>query len=305
MGLFDFLKKKKGMPAKVERVVLDSNKSKTVNAQDDDYDITAPFIADISLYEFENVNWSEFGGILKQKRILPNSYNKNPENVEVKPAKNGKPMVVLTFNSETSDSVRTYMLLQDGVFQYVNGVVSSENEALNLVWKDFKEEIRYRTFLETNREGRFQKDDAERLMKKAEKKMGLDNLYQEEQVFLKKYKDAKFDDFCHTYLHLDYGITDTNYVPAFIPLLDKPQNGRYTGEPVLPFSPRTLEFCILHMTEEEKAAHGEYVNDFENMCKKIQKLSCFESEDWDKVIAIGKDIVKKQYQASVVTNESI
>jgi len=59
------------------------------------------------------------------------------------------------------------------------------------------------------------------------------------------------------------------------------------------------------MTEEEKAAHGEYVNDFENMCKKIQKLSCFESEDWDKVIAIGKDIVKKQYQASVVTNESI
>ena len=56
------------------------------------------FISYISMIEFENVDWSDFGRILKQNRILPNSYLKKPAEVEVKTSKKGQPMVILTFN---------------------------------------------------------------------------------------------------------------------------------------------------------------------------------------------------------------
>ena len=78
------------------------------------------FISDISMFEFENVDWSDFGRVLKQNRILPNSYLKKPAEVEVKTSKKGQPMVILTFNSSTSNSVRKYMLLQNGAFEYIN-----------------------------------------------------------------------------------------------------------------------------------------------------------------------------------------
>ena len=88
----------------------------------------------------------------------------------------------------------------------------------------------------------------------------------------------------------------------FIPLLKEPINGKFRGEPVVPFSPRTLEFCILHMTDGEMIDHGEYVNDFEAMCRKIQEYSCYESEDWDKVIELGKTLIRQKYMADMLSN---
>ena len=90
-------------------------------------------------------------------------------------------------------------------------------------------------------------------------------------------------------------------MPKFIPL-EKTEDGHYiSGEPVIPFTPKTLEFCILHMTNGQKIEDGEYPDDFEEKCRKIQAFSGYKSEDWDKVIKIGKNIVKNQYKASIIT----
>ena len=258
-----------------------------------------PFVADISLYEFEKVNWAEFGSILKQNNILPNSYGKKPVSVDIKLSGDGEPMVLLTFNSSTSDSVREYLLLQNGVFQSINGEIDDgKNQELIDVWNRFKQQIRFRTRYQIDRESVNNKRKARKMIEDADKILHrCDDFYELEQTFIEKYKDVKFDDF--TWFT---GRMSGETIPAFIPLLKEPVHGSFSGEPVIPFSPRTLEHCLLHMTNGEKAHHGEYVGDFEKMCRKIQEVSCYESEDWDKVIKIGKDIVKKAYQLSVLEN---
>ena len=58
-------------------------------------------------------------------------------------------------------------------------------------------------------------------------------------------------------------LEDGNYVrygelPQFI-ILKKIEDGKYMdGEGVIPFTPRTLEFCILHMTNGQKIEDGKY-----------------------------------------------
>ena len=255
----------------------------------------APFMADISMFELERADWTKFAGELKKNRILPNSYIKKPADVKVSLGENNRPMILLTFKSATSDSVREFLFLQDGVFQSVNGKVDDgKNQALNDMWKKFQEEIRYLNYLNTTREGSFHRMRGERMKKMAEKLMGMDNIYVIEQEFLEKYKDAIFDDF---YYDFTYEIGE---IPAF-ELLQKREDGTYYNkEKVTPFSPKTLELCISKMTNGCRAEQGEYVPYFTKKCRKIQELSCFESPDWDRVIGYGEDIVKTAYQAAVL-----
>ena len=249
------------------------------------------FVSDISLYEFENVDWSKFGSVLKQNRILPNSYPKKPGRVEIKLSEKNQPMVLLTFNSATSNSVREYLLLQDGVFQSINGVVEKgQNQDLINIWNKFKEEIRYKSYLNTNYQGYFHKMKSSERLRMSEMMMTYGNLFDLEQNFLEKYKDAKFDDFGYGYATVANG-----HVPVFMTLNSK--NGIYSvGEIVFPFSPKTLEFCILHMTKGQKAEEGSDVEFFEEKCRRIQEVSFFDGDDWDVVIRHGKDIVSAQYE---------
>lgn len=203
---------------------------------------------------------------------MPNSYNKKPITVDVKLDKKGEPMVLLTFNSATSDSVREYLLMQNEALQSVNGVMNNlKNQELIDVWNDFKEQIKDRTRYYTDRESVINKK-AKRMINDANKMLGYGDIYELEQVFLEKYKDAKFDTI--SYLNDSYGM-----VAAFVLLISDGSGGYKFGVPAVPFSPRTLEYCILHVTDGDKIEYGEYVEDFEKMCREIQKYSCFESED--------------------------
>ena len=177
MGFLDLFRRKKTSDAKVEKVVIEQEK-KNENVENQ-----KEFVADISLFEFHNVDWEDFGRLLKQNRILPNSYIKKPTEVEIKLGKTGRPMVMLTFNSATSTSERKFMLLQDGVFQYVNGAIDDgKDPELNRFWNKFKEEIRYLNRLNTNREEYFQKQRADRAIKNADRtKEVLTDLYEKEQ----------------------------------------------------------------------------------------------------------------------------
>ena len=129
---------------------------------------------------------------------------------------------------------------------------------------------------------------------------------EKEQAFLEENRNARFDEFCYSTLFEKDERGFSIYVgelPKFIPL-EKTEGGHYvSGEPVIPFTPRTLEHCILHMTNGQKIEDAEDLAGFERKCRDLQKYSCFESEDWDRVIAFGKEIVRNQYIASVITNE--
>ena len=126
----------------------------------------------------------------------------------------------------------------------------------------------------------------------------LIDIYDREQEFLERYQDTKFDGFHSSSFWVDKGDYSTfMLMPQFVPL-EEMDNGEFKGgDPVLPFTPRTLEHCILHMTNDQKFIEGKYLDDFKKKCRQIQEFSCFESDDWDRVIKFGEEIVKNQYIA--------
>jgi hypothetical protein len=136
-------------------------------------------------------------------------------------------------------------------------------------------------------------------MRKAKKMQNMRNIYDREQEFLEKYKNVIFDGFEFG----GFGCMDGEYQklpPRFIPLVDNGNGAYLDGEPVIPFTPKTLEYCILHMTNGQKAESGMYPENFEHMCRMIQEDSCFEVEGWDEVIEFGKKIVSEKYREKAI-----
>ena len=274
MGIMDFFRSKH-----VEKVKQGKEDLVVENMVD---------VPDISMFELETADWEKFAGILKRDGILANSYKKRPKEMQVSLDENNRPMITLTFESATSTSIREVELTQDSAIQYINGIISGgiKNQDLISTWKAFQEEIRYLNKLETNREGYFNKLPGDKLMKVAKKMQGMDNIYEREQEFLEKYKDANFDEFT-------YGTMYTP--PMFIPYTRDESGFIEYGEGVVPFTPRTLELCILRMTDECKAESGLFLREFEQRCKRIAEESCFKSDNWDRVISYGKYIIRSKY----------
>lgn len=292
MGIMDFFRKKA--------------EGKSIEEIEDEVYNEEVFIPDISLFELDSVNWSQFGLILKQNNILPNSYPRKPVRVEVSLDKDNRPMATLEFNSSTSDSVRKYILMQDSIVEYINGVKKTFNNDLNKVWNKYQNEIRYKNARKTMLAGYNHRRRGKELMNKAVKMIEMDDIESRELEFLEKYKDTRFDGFHYTPVFEKDGefYRFEGELPKFIPLEEVGDDGYYRdGEPVMPFTPKSLEFCILRMTNGQKIEEGESLANFENKCRQIQEYSCFESEDWDRVIEFGKDIVKSQYQVAVLENE--
>lgn len=295
MGIFEFFLVKNLAVKKCD----DLRKEKENNIVIDEKE----FVPALSFVELQRTDWVKFAGTLKREGVLSNSYDKNPVSVEYSLDKTNSPVVELTFQSKTSDSIRKVQLFNDHAYLYVNSAIEAfpetqRNITLNKLWKDYQDRIRYYNKLETNREGYFHSVRGKRLMEDAKKMMKMTDIYDREQDFLEKYQDTQFDGFHSASLWVDKGEYSTfMLMPQFVPL-EETDNGEFKGgDPVLPFTPRTLEHCILHMTNDQKCIDGEYLDDFEEKCRKIQEFSCFESEDWDKVIEFGKEMVRKQYIA--------
>ena len=301
MGILEFLQKKRDKENEIDFAVKSENKVEQKEK----------FVSDLSYIELQSADWAKFAGILKREGVLSNSYDKNPMDINYSIAKDNSPVVELTFQSKTSDSVRKVQLLKEHAYLYVNGKIeespeSQRNVILNKLWRNFQNKLRYHSMLETNREGFAHARRGARLFIESQKMMDMKDIYDREQEFLEKYKDAKFEDFCYSAIFEKDRTGFVNYageLPKFIPLKET-EDGHYaSGDPAIPFTPRTLEYCILHMTNGQKIEDGEYLFNFEEKCRKLQKYSCFESEDWDKVIEFGKNFLRKQFISYMITNE--
>ena len=250
----------------------------------------------LSTFELSDADWKKFASILKDNKVLPNSYDKNPVSVVVSLDKRKQPKVTVTYESKTSDSVREFTLLQDGAHQLVNGALSdnkTQNELLNDLWAQYRQLIKYYHGLEMSRNGRSLQARGERMIKQGKKLMALDFIYEREIDFFHKYKDTQF-----ATLRTDF----YSDIPEFIPIMkEKDENGHNVyGEGVVPITPKMLEMCILGLTDDAKIEAGEDLKWFEISCRKIQENSGYESKHWDQVIDFGKEVVDSAYKYSVL-----
>ena len=106
MGLLDKLFKKKqdeNIEEKNEVIVPKIEERKYVELNTGN--VTNLYPDGLPLMVLEYIDYSKFGVMLKQEQLLPPSYEAKPIKVELD-NNYGKPRVVLTFKSKTSDSER-------------------------------------------------------------------------------------------------------------------------------------------------------------------------------------------------------
>ena len=110
----------------------------------------------------ENVDYEQFGTLLKQEQLLPPSYDRKPINVEIDKVVE-LPRVLLTFKSKTSDTVR-YVEIYKYAVSYTEKVGSpltgmEINDKMSDIWYKFSERVMfawdrgYRNNLMTNENG--------------------------------------------------------------------------------------------------------------------------------------------------------
>ena len=94
----------------------------------------------------EYIDYSKFGAMLKQEQLLPPSYDRRPIKVDID-EDYGKPRVILTFKSKTSDSWRQVSISGYSVAysEKINQPITilEVNSLMSEVWLEFAERTMY------------------------------------------------------------------------------------------------------------------------------------------------------------------
>lgn len=92
----------------------------------------------------ELIDFSHFGAMLKQEQLLPPSYGKRPTDVAVYIGKKGLPVLILTFNSKTSNSYRKLMVVGYVVSESINNPIGYiTNADISSQWQEFAQRVMY------------------------------------------------------------------------------------------------------------------------------------------------------------------
>lgn len=98
----------------------------------------------LPLTVLEYLDYSKFGAMLKQERLLPPSYDRKPIKVEIDGVFD-KPRVILTFKSKTSDSERMYSIYGYSVAASAKSrdsiTILEVNHLMAEVWRNFAEKV--------------------------------------------------------------------------------------------------------------------------------------------------------------------
>jgi len=323
MGIFSFLKfnkaKKEEKTNKDEKSILAARKyGENINEENElrDKSVLAAqqygkhaeqsknedkFVEKFSLLELSNINWCEFGAKLKQEKLLPSSYDRNPTSVKFSLSKDSKPIVTIVFNSKTSDSYRTIMIHDDNdIYEYTNGAqnLPTRKELVD-VWQDFKKQQKTKIAINKNIEAKNIKYKANKLKNTAESMMKIDNLFADELEFLEEHKDDVYDFF-------GYMFDEDKEIPFFVTTSEQDDSDYCFEEMVTAFSPKTLEFCVSRLVDEEKyniVEDEESLEEFIKKCKNVASNSIYETDKWEKTINILVEILKKQAEEYKTKNE--
>ena len=98
----------------------------------------------LPLYILKNIDYSKYGAILKQRQLLPPSYDRKPVGVEVKPSECGDHNVKLIFKSTTSASYRIISIRGYNVSMTVNNSsLYNYMPIMSREWENFCERAVY------------------------------------------------------------------------------------------------------------------------------------------------------------------
>ena len=87
--------------------------------------------------ELQQIDFSKFGQVLKQKQLLPPSYDRKPASVDIKLV-GDIPRVKLTFKSKTSDSYWTVAIYRyDVAFAKQGSKIYQANYLIGREWEKF------------------------------------------------------------------------------------------------------------------------------------------------------------------------
>ena len=98
----------------------------------------------LPLYILKNLDYSKYGAILKQRQLLPPSYDRNPVGVEIRPSEHGDHNIGLIFKSKTSESYRIISIRQYNVSMSINDVsLYGYMPIMSREWENFCERVVY------------------------------------------------------------------------------------------------------------------------------------------------------------------
>lgn len=90
----------------------------------------------------KHLDYSKYGAILKQRQLLPPSYDRNPVGVEIRPSEHGDHNIGLIFKSKTSESYRIISIRQYNVTMAINdSFLYNYMPIMSREWENFCERV--------------------------------------------------------------------------------------------------------------------------------------------------------------------
>ena len=148
MGLLDkLLKRKQEEKVEENREIVQSEENKRKYVELNTGNVTILYPDGLPLMVLEYIDYSKFGSMLKQEQLLPPSYDRRPIKVDID-EDYGKPRVILTFKSKTTDNCRMVSIFGYSVAysEKINQplTILEVNQMMSEVWRNFAEMIMYR-----------------------------------------------------------------------------------------------------------------------------------------------------------------
>ncbi|MFQ6723707.1 MAG: hypothetical protein ACLRFE_00030 [Clostridia bacterium] len=160
MRLFDKLLKRnrqeQEQPQKQERSANEQERAST-NATRGEVKVPYPIPLNIKRVPFKerypdglplnmlkHLDYSKYGAILKQRQLLPPSYDRKPVSVEIRPSEHGDHNIGLIFKSNTSASYRIISIRQYNVTMAINdSFLYGYMPIMSREWENFCERVVY------------------------------------------------------------------------------------------------------------------------------------------------------------------
>lgn len=266
--------------------------NKNIESEQEIESIEIPKYYEISLLRMLDADWRFFGARLMLKGVIPSVFDQHPKSVKLGIAWNNTPYVELTYKSRKDDDSKTFRLYQEDAKCVIDGTWETNNEELLNLWKNFKNYLQGLEFISRNQNIQYHTRMVDDMFKEYPDQkpdaIDFDEFYKKEDEFINEHKYTIFESF---------GCIEDEY--AFAEHKIDLGSETHFMNCVKPFSPRTLEYCVLRLSSEEKDKIRQDIDLFQSKCMGVALSSSFVTEDWERTINLLVDVVGKEKELGI------
>ena len=244
------------------------------------------FVPEFSLLDLLDADWRFFGSRLLVNGEFPVRLNLKLESVNVGFGSDNKPYAEVVYKDRKFGYAKTYRLYQKSAKVVKSSRWEDENADLDRTWREFKRYLTANVVLKRQDgmqyhrilESEYNENTGANI-----EVLDFEKFFKKEEEFLEKYKDVSFDTF-GTY----------KGVGIFAGCQEDSEGCLQYYNMAKPFSPRTLEFCVGHLTDEAKDNELANEEDFRFKCVEVAVNSPYLSKDWERLPEILYSALKNQ-----------